>query len=377
MTVVAFTLEEQDFEVRAKFVYFTDTQDIYIMPPLPVHEQPAVHLAKALNKFMEAIPYDKLLINTTMHLNYRIQNKDLMNIPDLHLTITAQPPEDIESDEMVVVKPVSKWLSNTCDGHQDIDYTFIISFKERIKWHQPKEEDTAIQQLHSAPTLDYKDFIPSHIKKSLRFGPVEIKSHTWIDISKVCYSIYKHGTDSHFNFNNKDASTFTEGTLYPMLQMGDVECMLDNAAESLKGYIVSLMEGMGLEETLNSISSMIYLTAYCYYLDWCYHKYDKHKTMHVAIQQPSSSKSTSTRPTNSSSIMTTSSSSDPTTCPLSGTMPASSSTGLLLNVQPEHSAKKSKVQLEGEGSTGEKQKEEVKVQVNGSGSVKWKGKGHQ
>ncbi|KAG2353250.1 hypothetical protein BDR07DRAFT_1233391, partial [Suillus spraguei] len=312
VVVVAFTLEERDFEVRAKFIYFADTQDIHIMSPLPIHDQPALHLAKAMNKFMEAIPYDKLLINITMHLNHRIQNKNSTNIPDLHLTITAQPLEDIESDEMVVAKPVSKWvgecglssdtncmvrkLSITCDGHQDIDYAFIISFKERIKWQQPKEGDITIQQLCSAPVLDAEDFIPSHIKKSLRFVPVEIKSHTWIDISKVHYSIYKRGTDSHFDFNNKNASTFAEGTLYPMLQMGDVERMLDNAAESLKGYIISLMEGMGLEESavqsvrdfhpvfepfwgaaLNSISSAIYLTAYCHYLDWRHHKYDKCK----------------------------------------------------------------------------------------------------
>ncbi|KAG2034405.1 hypothetical protein BDR03DRAFT_1013455 [Suillus americanus] len=48
--VLAFTSEERDFEVRAKFIYFVDTQDIYIIPPLPVHEQPAAHLAKASRK---------------------------------------------------------------------------------------------------------------------------------------------------------------------------------------------------------------------------------------------------------------------------------------------------------------------------------------
>ncbi|KAG1797166.1 hypothetical protein EV424DRAFT_1303599, partial [Suillus variegatus] len=312
--VIAFTSEERDFEVKAKFVYFEDTQDIHIMPPLPVHEQPAAHLAKAVNKFTEDIPYDKLMIDVTMHLNHRIQNKDSTNIPDLHLTVTAQPPEDMESDEMVVAKPVSKWvgesglssdtncmvrkLSITCEGHQDIDYAFIISFKERTRWQQPKDGDVNIQYLRSAPALDFEEFIPSRIKKSLRFGPVDIMSHTWIDISEVRYSVYKRGADGHFDFNNKDASTFAEGTLHPTLQMGDVEHMLANAAESLKGYIVSLMEGMGLEASavksardshpvfepswgaaLNSISSTIYLTAYCRYLDWRNHKYDKRKSM--------------------------------------------------------------------------------------------------
>ncbi|KAG2115617.1 hypothetical protein DEU56DRAFT_919331 [Suillus clintonianus] len=165
--VVAFTSEERDFEIRLLRGYSR-----YIHhAPLPVHEQPAAHLAKAVNKFMEAIPYDKLLIDTTVHLNHRIQNKDSTNIPDLHLTVTAQPPEDIESDEMVVAKPVSKWvgecglssdtncmvrkLSNTCDGHQDIDYAFIISFKERIKWQQPKRRGYHYSTTSlSSPALD-------------------------------------------------------------------------------------------------------------------------------------------------------------------------------------------------------------------------------
>jgi hypothetical protein len=53
------------------------------MPPLPIHEQPAAHLAKAVDNFTEAIPYDRLLIDVTMHLNHHIQNKDSTNIPDL------------------------------------------------------------------------------------------------------------------------------------------------------------------------------------------------------------------------------------------------------------------------------------------------------
>ncbi|KAG2097519.1 uncharacterized protein F5147DRAFT_777973 [Suillus discolor] len=34
--VLAFTSEERDFEVQAKFTYFEDTQELQIMPPLPI-----------------------------------------------------------------------------------------------------------------------------------------------------------------------------------------------------------------------------------------------------------------------------------------------------------------------------------------------------
>ncbi|KAG2126001.1 uncharacterized protein EDB93DRAFT_1257825 [Suillus bovinus] len=370
------------------------------MTPLPVHEQPAAHLAKAINNFTEAIPYHRLLINITMHLNHCIQNKDSTNIPDIHLIVTVQPPDNPGSNKMEIAKLILKWvgesglssdtdcmvrkLSITCDGHPDVSYAFIISFKERTRWQQPKEGSVAYQ-LRSASPLDYEEFIPARIKKSLKFGPVEITSHTWIDISEVHYSVFKHGTDSCFDFNNKDAATFAEGTLHSILQMGDIECMLDDTTGSLKAYIVLLMEGMGIEQAaiqaardshpvfrpvwmaaLNSISSVISLTAYCHYLDWRNHKYDKCKMTHVTIQ---SSGSTSMQPTtvSISSILTTSSSDATTT----------SSAELSLDVQEERSAKKSKVQPDSEdrpeGSTIAKVK--TKKKLDGGGKGKRKGKG--
>ncbi|KAG1857133.1 hypothetical protein F4604DRAFT_1524606, partial [Suillus subluteus] len=310
--VLAFTSEEREFEVRAKFAYFEDTQELQIMPPLPVYEQPATHISKAINKYTDALPYDKLLIDVTMHLNHHIQNKDTTNIPDLHLTVTIQPPEDDSADDIEIPKPISKWvgesglssdynfmvrkLSGMCDSHRDIDLALIMSFKERTRWQQPKETSVTAQTLCTSPALEYEEFIPACIKKSLKFGPVIIHSHVWIDISKVRYSVFRHGADGHFDFNSKSPDTFAEGTLYPTVQMSDVKHMLRDGANTLKGYIVSLMEGMNLEVSaiqlvrksnpvfepiwgaaVNQISSAIYLIAYCHYLDWRHHKYSKCK----------------------------------------------------------------------------------------------------
>ncbi|KAG0698407.1 hypothetical protein DFH29DRAFT_777440, partial [Suillus ampliporus] len=295
-----------------RFAYFEDTQELQIMPPLPVHEQPAAHLSKAINKFTDALPYDKLLIDVTVHLNHCIQNKDTTNIPDLHLTITIQPPEDNSADDIEIPKSASKWvgecglssdydfmvwkLSSTCDGHRDIDLTLIMSFKERTRWQQPQETSVTAQNLRTSPALEYKDFIPRRINKSLKFGPVIIHSHMWIDISEVRYTVFRCGTDGHFDFNSKSPDMFAEGTLYSVVQMSDVKSMLRDGANVLKGYIVSLMEGMSLEASaiqlvresnpmfepiwgaaVNQISSTIYLTTYCRYLDWRHHKYSKHK----------------------------------------------------------------------------------------------------
>ncbi|KAG1863217.1 hypothetical protein DFJ58DRAFT_774448 [Suillus subalutaceus] len=369
--VLAFTSEEKAFEVRAKFAYFENTQELQIMPPLPVHEQPAAHLSKAINKFTDALPYDKLLVDVTVHLNHRIQNKDTTNIPDLHLAVTTQPPEDDGADEIEIPKPVSKWVGEcglssdhdfmvrklrvTCDGHRDIDLALIMSFKERFGWQQPKKTSIAAQTLRTVPVLEYEEFVPARIKKNLKFGPVTIHSHVWIDISEIRYSVFRRGADGHFNFNSKNPDTFAEGTLYPTVHMSDVERMLRDGANALKEYIVSLMQGMSLEASaiqlvresnpifepvwgaaINQISSAIYLTAYCRYLDWRNHKYSKRKISQTAQSSSTGDQTTasiSSVPTLASSSNPTLASSDPTVC---------SSAGLSLDMQPEPLAKKAK-----------------------------------
>jgi hypothetical protein len=379
-----------------RFAYFEDTQELQIMPPLPVHEQPAAHLSKAINKYTDALPYDKLLINVTTHLNHRIQNKDTTNIPDLHLAVTIQPPEDDSADDIEIPKPASKWvgesglssdynfmvrkLSGTCDSHHNINLALIIAFKERTRWHQPKETSVTAQTLRAIPALEYEEFIPARINKSLKFGPVIIHSHSWIDISEVRYSVFRRGTDGHFDFNSRNPDTFAEGvrsvhyhpllitaytlqTLYPTVQMSDVERVLRDGANALKGYIVSLMEGMNLEASaiqlvhesnptfepvwgaaLNQISSAIYLTAYCRYLDWRHHKYNKRKITHDEAAEISSATTTSV-----SSDMTLVSSDPSTSLSDLGTSSSdptiSSSTGLLADAHPEPPlAKKAKTQ---------------------------------
>ncbi|KAG2354118.1 hypothetical protein BDR07DRAFT_1382517 [Suillus spraguei] len=309
--VLAFVSEESDFGIRAKFNYFQDMQELQIMTPLPIHEQPTTHLFKAVTKYTDGISYNKRLIDVTLHLNHCMQNKDFTNIPDLQLLVATHPPEG-EDDEAKIemLRPISKWVGN------------------------PKDNSVASQILRASPTLDHEDFIPHHIKKSLKFGP--------------------HGADNHFNFSSKNAETFTEGTIYPEIKMDNVECMLSEAAGSLKEYIISLLEGMGLEEpairsaresrpvwdpmreaVVNQISTAVYPTAYCRYVDWHHHRYDKRKSSHQEVTQATSTSLLSSDPTaGSSSNLTTSSSTDQLHMP---------STGLLIDIEPAHLAKKAKV----------------------------------
>jgi hypothetical protein len=145
--------------------------------------------------------------------------------------------------------------------------------------------------------------------------------------------------------------------------MSDVERVLRDGANALKGYIVSLMEGMNLEASaiqlvhesnptfepvwgaaLNQISSAIYLTAYCRYLDWRHHKYNKRKITHDEAAEISSATTTSV-----SSDMTLVSSDPSTSLSDLGTSSSdptiSSSTGLLADAHPEPPlAKKAKTQ---------------------------------
>ncbi|KAG1745143.1 hypothetical protein EDD22DRAFT_958543 [Suillus occidentalis] len=371
----------------AEFAYFEDTEELQIMPPLPVHEQPAAHLSKAINKFTDTHLYNKLLIDITIHLNHCIQNKDMTNITDLHLAIIIQLPEDNSADEIKISKPASKWvgecglsldyefmvwkLSGTCDGHCNIDLVLIMAFEEWARWQQPKETSITAQTFHTIPPLDYKEFIPTCIKKDLKFGLVNIHSHVWIDISEVRYSIFRRGTDGHFDFNSKNPDMLAEGTLYPTIQMSNVERMLKDGANAEDNQLSHKSKEIGEKigggnvtvtvwrAAVNQISSSIYLTAYCRYLDWRHHKYSKRKISHDIAQTSSTGDQTTTSiselsdPTLVLSVPSTSSSS-----------PTLSSSGLLPDVPPEPLAKKAKTQ------TLEKPKVKSKSKPKQKGKVK-------
>ncbi|KAG1798346.1 hypothetical protein EV424DRAFT_1332985, partial [Suillus variegatus] len=170
--------------LKNRFTYFEDTQELQIMPPLPIHEQPAAHLSKAINKYTDTLPYDKLLIDITVHLNHHIQNKDMTNIPDLLLAITTQPLDDDSVDDIKILKPISKWVGE-CGLSSDNNFMIQKLSEERATWQQPKEMSITTQTLRMSPALKYEEFIPTCIKKSLKFGLVIIHSHLWIDISEV------------------------------------------------------------------------------------------------------------------------------------------------------------------------------------------------
>ncbi|KAG1786734.1 uncharacterized protein HD556DRAFT_1449392 [Suillus plorans] len=205
-------------------------------------------------------------------------------------------------------------------------------------WHQPKEDSHASKVLRAGPTIHYEDFIPHQIKKSLKFGLVSIHSHVWIDVSEVRYTVFKCGADGHFDFNSKNSEMFAEG---------------------VRSFsVLSLMEGMGLEESLirsagesrpvwdpmweaavNQISTAVYLTAYCCYVDWHHHKYKKRKLSHQAVTQATTTTSGTSL---SSTDPTAGSSSDPTTSS-SSDEPHTPSTGLSVDVELERAVKKAKV----------------------------------
>lgn len=148
--------------------------------------------------------------------------------------------------------------------------------------------------------------------------------------------------------------------------MGNIEHVLSEAAESLKEYIISLMEGMGLEEpairsaresrpvwdpiweaALNQISTAVYLTAYCRYVDWHHHKYEKRK---LPVAQATTGTSLSSNPTASSST----------------DQPHTPSTGLSfsIDVEPEWSAKRAKVDNGKVSKAKAKKPKKAKERVN-------------
>jgi hypothetical protein len=92
------------------------------------------------------------------------------------------------------------------DSDQNIDLALMISVRE-TRWRPPNS--SAAKTFRSQPQLDYDDFIPA-LDPNTMFGPVVVKSHNWIHVKEIRYTVFERGTDGHFNFSSKAA----EGVRY-------------------------------------------------------------------------------------------------------------------------------------------------------------------
>lgn len=165
-----------------------------------------------------------------------------------------------------------------------------------------------------------------------------------------------------------------------MVQMSNIECILRDSTNILKGYIVFLMKRMNLEVSarqlvhefnlmfkpvweaaVTQISSTICLTAYCHYLDWCHYNYSKYKISHETAESLSTGNQTTTSVSSDLTLI----SSDLSTS--SSDLIMISSTELLPNAHPEPLAKKVKTQSAKKPKLKLKLK---KTKMNGKGKQK-------
>ncbi|KAG1739185.1 uncharacterized protein EDB91DRAFT_1248940 [Suillus paluster] len=95
--------------------------------------------------------------------------------------------------------------------------------------------------------IDLEGFTPNRTHDA-KFRPVVVEGHNWLDVTEIRYTVFLRGGDGKFYFDSKDSTHIAEGTLFPTVQMDDVDHKLMEGAARLKACTISVMEDLGVEQ---------------------------------------------------------------------------------------------------------------------------------
>ncbi|KAI9453750.1 hypothetical protein HD554DRAFT_2031731, partial [Boletus coccyginus] len=291
-----------------RLTYLEEDNKLFVMQPSSVHEAFIMALTRSIGTFTSGIGHDHCNYNFGSSLNkplfyIKTDGSSGRAIPDYQLVM------ENNSDRAPGLPLIPKWIgevsftvpsSYTCrhlkqvvESQPTVDLAFIIRIEESPKWVSPNSKDTRTQKLRSQPFHAYNDFIPALPVGSL--GPVVVEEFTWISITHVTFELYLRPPDGPLVIDdNLQDDHLACGTLYPTVDMENVDLLLGRASDRLRQSLISEMEAsqedvQAIEQVrrsearlevpwntvLRSFRSAVLMAAHERYTDW--HRSGKRK----------------------------------------------------------------------------------------------------
>ncbi|KAI9454823.1 hypothetical protein HD554DRAFT_2042952 [Boletus coccyginus] len=228
-------LAEECPRSHAKLTYLEEDNKLFVMQPSSVHEAFIVALTRSIGTFTSGIGHNHCNYNFGSSLNkllfyIKTDGSSRRAIPDYQLVM------ENNSDHAPGLPLIPKWIRELT-----VDLAFIIRIEKSPKWVSPNSKDTHMQKLHSQLFHAYNDFILALPVGSL--GPVVMEEFTWISITYIPFELYLHPPDGPLVINdNLQDDHFACETLYPTVDMENVDLLLSRASDCLRQSLISEME---------------------------------------------------------------------------------------------------------------------------------------
>ncbi|KAN0077358.1 hypothetical protein V8E55_011213 [Tylopilus felleus] len=288
--------ERERASFNAKFLYIEEEEKLIVMNPSSAHEGFLVSLLRTVLDFLGTLGHDKHMFNFVVATNMGLYYIDRNNIkretkPDFQVLI-----QNIHSG---ILTP--KWIGEVCFtaspidtrdhlryvlAHQpDVDLAFMITIEEDPKWVSPGSDNETLHQLRSQPLLTCAQFI-SNVGDDL--GSVVKAGFAWISIREINFELYLRSPSGSLVIGNAGHDEDSaHGTLYPTVDMLDVDLLLLDGSNSLRDSLVLEMEGANIsaasidrvrqsqanlgidwDEELRSYRTFVLKAAYQRYFEW-------------------------------------------------------------------------------------------------------------
>ncbi|KIM60543.1 hypothetical protein SCLCIDRAFT_26582 [Scleroderma citrinum Foug A] len=240
-------------KMRIKLTFFPCSQHLMALSPLPVHESILCEISKMLTKVLATMPISKKILNQTVTANMPFIGHSLKERQRWIMECAfSQRDED-------ATQRLQQYIDDDCD----LLVVGKIVIKQASTYHSPGSDDAT--HLRLAPLMTFSEWLELRSDED-EYGQVEVEvdGFTWFSLSRVEIHLWvRLPSNSAIDLDHLDGNSYASGTLYPIINLDDVNRMFLKGLLRIQDAIVFKLTAMGedimLVDAMESWSPLVEL----------------------------------------------------------------------------------------------------------------------
>jgi len=252
-------------ELRARLTYFSDIGMLALHSPHPCHEQPVNDLVNDLVLSLSSMQYNKEHANLDIDTNNSLIRENLSTVPDLQVRLSLfsvglQAPTEClwigESGFSQSKVSIIRKMKKAVEKEPGILLAIAILVKEQSPYHPPEVDSNSAKALRSRPYRNETEFLPG-LANPIELTPVTVEGHVWVNVESIEWHVWLRGA-SPIDFDESATNpNFAKGTLFPSLQMTQVDVLLVKGLAAIHGRLLHRMQEIWPNDHHEALASWI------------------------------------------------------------------------------------------------------------------------
>ncbi|KAI5994708.1 hypothetical protein EDD15DRAFT_2258303 [Pisolithus albus] len=248
-------LEESGYKKTwNRLTYFLTSERLMVSTPSALHDSILGTLMSHLGRVLDTIPVPSKMVVPQIMSTRSVFLESVHAIPDSTVMMCTRAGR--------VGRPI--WLMECAFAQSDGDVmreleTYIqgipsllvvgkLVVKQGQQYHSPGSKVSAAPQLRSSALLTQMEWTD---RLGDEFGQVICDGHTWLSLSSVEIHMWtRQAGNSKIELSDMDGNGYAFGTLFPTLNLDDINCSFQRGLGLIKQEVLTVLESINADRVL-------------------------------------------------------------------------------------------------------------------------------